>query len=292
MTFRRARQAPRHTDRRGRLPAFSCLPPTGGPPRKTERPQRLHQRDHPIKHHVAGPGANPRVADRSKAGRPRAHDPSPRQPCARTTDPTSSSSRQPRTSRLTCGPCTSKEKPELRLERQLGSWAWVNAEVALMAELPSCLLAASKHYVMAKLCLVAKGIVGLRGWIEESARPLRRPRTSGDGRKGRTTSSGGVPVVVAVSRFSRDETEAGRSAASAGTSSTGLLRSARCVTALGAGRAVTASGIKGERASEGTRVPRRGLRCRGTSVRFGYWRWNVKLCSKPAESVALATTYP
>jgi hypothetical protein len=29
-----------------------------------------------IKHHVGGRGANPRVADRSKAGRPHARDPS------------------------------------------------------------------------------------------------------------------------------------------------------------------------------------------------------------------------
>ena len=52
--------------------------------RKTERPQRFPQRDHPITHHVADPGANPRVVDRSKAGRPRAQDPS-RQPRTRTT---------------------------------------------------------------------------------------------------------------------------------------------------------------------------------------------------------------
>ena len=84
MTWPRARHAPRHTDRRGRLPAGSCPPPIGGQPRKTERPQRFPQRDHLITHHVAGPGANPRVVDRNKAGRPRAHDPS-RQPCARTT---------------------------------------------------------------------------------------------------------------------------------------------------------------------------------------------------------------
>jgi hypothetical protein len=110
MTFRRARQAPRHPDHRGRLPACSCLPPTGGPPTKTERPQRFPQRDHPIKHHVAGPGANPRVVDRSKAGRPRAHDPLSHQPCARTSRARRSSTRQPRTTRLTCGPCTSKEQ--------------------------------------------------------------------------------------------------------------------------------------------------------------------------------------
>ena len=44
----------------------------------------------PITHHVAGPGANPRVEDQSKAGRPRAHNPS-RQPGARTTNTRSSS---------------------------------------------------------------------------------------------------------------------------------------------------------------------------------------------------------
>ena len=43
---------------------------------KDRAPQRFPLRElHPIKHHVADPGTNPRVADRSKAGRPRAHDP-------------------------------------------------------------------------------------------------------------------------------------------------------------------------------------------------------------------------
>ena len=72
----RARQALRHTD--APRPAPDMTPAAThlrGRPRKTERPQRFPQRDHPIKHHVAGPGANPRVADRSKAGRPRAQDP-------------------------------------------------------------------------------------------------------------------------------------------------------------------------------------------------------------------------
>jgi hypothetical protein len=84
MTFPGARQAPLHTDAPRPAPNRLLPPPLGGRPRKTERPQRFPQRDHPIKHHVAGPGANPRVADRSKAGRPRAHDPS-RQPRTRAT---------------------------------------------------------------------------------------------------------------------------------------------------------------------------------------------------------------
>ena len=44
--------------RRGRLPTTAAATPRGRP-RKIERPQRFPQRDHPIKHHVAGPGANP-----------------------------------------------------------------------------------------------------------------------------------------------------------------------------------------------------------------------------------------
>ena len=80
----RARQAPRHTDAPRPAPGILLPPRPRGPPRKTERPQRFPQRDHPITHHVAGPGANPRVADRSKAGRPRAQHPS-HQPRARTT---------------------------------------------------------------------------------------------------------------------------------------------------------------------------------------------------------------
>ncbi len=71
----RARQALRHTDAPRPAPGKLLPPRPRGRPRKTERPQRFPQRDHPIKHHVAGPGANPRVADRSKAGRPRAHHP-------------------------------------------------------------------------------------------------------------------------------------------------------------------------------------------------------------------------
>jgi hypothetical protein len=45
-----------------------------GRPRKNERPQRLPKREHPIKHLVTGPQPT-RAADRSKPGRPRAHDP-------------------------------------------------------------------------------------------------------------------------------------------------------------------------------------------------------------------------
>src|SRR3954452_15117770 len=71
----RARTALTHTDAPRPAPDRIPPPPPGGRPQKTERPQRFPQRDHPITHHVAGPGANPRVADRSKAGRPRAHDP-------------------------------------------------------------------------------------------------------------------------------------------------------------------------------------------------------------------------
>src|SRR3954469_4295742 len=75
VTLPRARTALTHTDAPRPAPDRIPPPPAGGRPQKTERPQRFPQRDHPITHHVAGPGANPRVADRSKAGRPRAHDP-------------------------------------------------------------------------------------------------------------------------------------------------------------------------------------------------------------------------
>src|SRR3954462_12848703 len=54
-------------------------------------------------HHVAGPGANPRVADRSKAGRQRAHDPDV-QPRACTPAAPQSQTRQP-------GPCARREAP-------------------------------------------------------------------------------------------------------------------------------------------------------------------------------------
>jgi hypothetical protein len=71
--------------RRGRLPACSCRHARVDRLERLSGRKRFPQRDHPIKHHVAGPGAKPRVVDRSKAGRPRAHDPSPHQPRARTT---------------------------------------------------------------------------------------------------------------------------------------------------------------------------------------------------------------
>ena len=99
MSFHRARQAPRHTDAPRPAPGRLLPPRPRGRPRKTERPQRFPQRDHPIKHHVAGPGANPRVADRSKAGRPRAHHPS-HQPRARTTSARRSSTPTTRTTAL------------------------------------------------------------------------------------------------------------------------------------------------------------------------------------------------
>ena len=55
----RARQVLIHTD--APRPAPSLLLPTRSRarPRKIERPQRFPQRDHPIEHLVAGPGANP-----------------------------------------------------------------------------------------------------------------------------------------------------------------------------------------------------------------------------------------
>ena len=49
----------------------AATPPRGRPGTPSGR-NASPRRDHPIKHHVAGPGTNPRVADRSKAGRPRA----------------------------------------------------------------------------------------------------------------------------------------------------------------------------------------------------------------------------
>jgi hypothetical protein len=75
-----ARQALRHPDAPRPAPGSLLPSRSRGRPPKTERPQRFPQRDHPIKHHVAGPGANPRVADRSKAGRPHAQHPTHRQP--------------------------------------------------------------------------------------------------------------------------------------------------------------------------------------------------------------------
>jgi hypothetical protein len=91
MNVPRARTALCHTDAPRPAPGMLLPPRPRGRPRKTERPQRFPKRDHPIKHHVAGPGANPRVVDRSKAGRPRAQASLSHKPCARTTDAHSSS---------------------------------------------------------------------------------------------------------------------------------------------------------------------------------------------------------
>src|SRR5207253_5334443 len=70
----RARQALTHTDAPRPAPGIVLPPPLGGRPPKTERSQCLPQRDHPINHHVADP-PHDRVADRDKAGRPRAQHP-------------------------------------------------------------------------------------------------------------------------------------------------------------------------------------------------------------------------
>jgi transposase len=78
-----ARTALRQPDAPRPAPGSRLPPRSRGRPPKTERPQRSPQRDTPITHHVAGPGANPRVEDRSKAGRPRAQRPH-QQPRART----------------------------------------------------------------------------------------------------------------------------------------------------------------------------------------------------------------
>ena len=51
----RARQAFHHTDASRPAPRISLPKPSGRRPRKTERPQLLSQRDHPINHHVADP---------------------------------------------------------------------------------------------------------------------------------------------------------------------------------------------------------------------------------------------
>ena len=58
---------------RGRLPAFSCRHLVDGLERTSGRnayPSGIH----PIDHHVADPEPT-RIADQSKAGRPRAHNP-------------------------------------------------------------------------------------------------------------------------------------------------------------------------------------------------------------------------
>src|SRR4051794_1548485 len=84
------------------------LPPRPrGRPRKTERPQRLPQRDHPINHHVTD-RPHGRIADRDKPGRPRAPPPRPR-PRPRTPDPTPSS-KDDNTARLTPGLDTDKQQ--------------------------------------------------------------------------------------------------------------------------------------------------------------------------------------
>ena len=112
--------------RAGPAPGRLLPPRPRGRPRKTELPQRLHQRDHPIKHHVAGPGAAPRVVDRSKAGRPRAQH-RHRQPRRRIPGPQQLYPRQPRTLRLTRDPCTSKkfrllaDRPSRQRENGLGA---------------------------------------------------------------------------------------------------------------------------------------------------------------------------
>jgi hypothetical protein len=68
----RARQVLIHTD--APRPAPSLLLPTRSRvrPRKIERPQRFPQRDHPIKHLVADPGANPEPWTKVRPGA-RAH---------------------------------------------------------------------------------------------------------------------------------------------------------------------------------------------------------------------------
>ena len=83
MTTRLARAALTHTDAPRPAPGMLLPPRPRGRPSKTERPQRFPQRDHPINHHVADPEPT-RIADRDKAGRPRAHPrthpPRPRPP--------------------------------------------------------------------------------------------------------------------------------------------------------------------------------------------------------------------
>jgi transposase len=69
---RYARAAPTHADAPRPAPGTLLPPRARGRPSWTERPQRFPKRDHPTNHHVAGPKPN-RVADRDKAGRPRAH---------------------------------------------------------------------------------------------------------------------------------------------------------------------------------------------------------------------------
>jgi len=86
MTLARARQALHHTDHRGRLPSGSCCHARVASPQRPSGRNASPSGIVPINHHVAGPKANPRAADRSKAGRPRAHD-GHHQPRARTPNP-------------------------------------------------------------------------------------------------------------------------------------------------------------------------------------------------------------
>ena len=85
-----ARAALLHTDAPRPAPRMLLPPPQGGRPPKTERPQRVTPREHPINHHVTDP--EPRVADRDKPGRPHAPHP-PRPPRPR---PTASNDSHPR----------------------------------------------------------------------------------------------------------------------------------------------------------------------------------------------------
>jgi hypothetical protein len=92
--------------RRGWLPAFSCRHLVDGLERTSGRnacPRGIH----PIDHHVADPEP-PRIADRSKAGRPRAQDPPLRRAHAPPTTPWTSDPRTTET--LDTGGGTSKEK--------------------------------------------------------------------------------------------------------------------------------------------------------------------------------------
>jgi hypothetical protein len=74
-----ARAALIHTDAPRPAPQMPLPPRSRGRPTKTERPQRVTLREHPINHHVTDP--EPRVADRDKPGRPHApHPPRPPRP--------------------------------------------------------------------------------------------------------------------------------------------------------------------------------------------------------------------
>ena len=101
--------------RRGRLPACSRRHARVVGPKRPSGRNASPSGITPSTHHVAGPGANPRVADRSKAGRPRAHEPH-HQPRTRVTSQPAVQPRQPRTLRLTRGPCTSKEQAPVAVD--------------------------------------------------------------------------------------------------------------------------------------------------------------------------------